>query len=922
MKIGTRLAIGFGSLAFCLLFLAAFSIHSISSVRESVSAVTKEHYPKVDAAHAIENHVNAMAKSMRNYVLTESPEVKSEELERMDASRRLAVEQFTRLKSLATDPAFALAVADVERTGSAYEAFRAQVMELAQAGRSYEAALLLTEEGRQHQEALFQAVDQLSAMSRNAMLQADASADSVYRSTYRTMLFVPAVILALGAMIVLWFSRTIVRNVRAVATAMDGFVADGMEGTARVRRIPSDEIGVLGTAFNRMADALAAQKEQERRWLRRNEEQLWLHSNLDRLNVAMQGEENAAALSALLLRELTSLYGVSCGALYVSGEDGDRMTLAGVSGVGTDEGRPLKPYVDGADGVAGRALATGKLEKLEDVPASALRLSTTLTDREPAAVYLVPFRSAQRTEALLELAVSKELNKVELELLERLSDRAGLLFNKIKNQNRIVTLLRESQQLTEELQQYTEELNAQHEELAQANAELEEQTAALQDSERMLQAQQSQLEEMNAELEEKANESETAKRQLEQRARELFTASSYKSEFLANMSHELRTPLNSMLILTKLLAENKDGNLTDKQTEFAQTIYSAGNDLLSLINQILDLSRVESGKIQVVDEPISTDKLIDFVQKNYGPMAAQRGLELVAYMEPDVPPAIRSDSLRLHQILRNLLSNAFKFTEQGKIIFSVRKTEKRTGPALEIAVTDTGIGIPPDKQQAVFDAFVQADGTTSRKYGGTGLGLSISRELARLLGGSIQLESAPGRGSTFTLQLPLVPAKPEELEQGDHLLVFPKKPIEIAAAPQEAEEAEDVSRATFPGKTVLIVDDDIRNVFALSSRLETHGIHVLYAENGMMCMSMLGEHPEIDLVLMDVMMPEMDGYEAIRRIRANDRFEKLPIITVTAKAMAEDREKSIEAGASDYITKPVDADKLLTLLRIWLQAKA
>jgi CheY-like chemotaxis protein len=396
------------------------------------------------------------------------------------------------------------------------------------------------------------------------------------------------------------------------------------------------------------------------------------------------------------------------------------------------------------------------------------------------------------------------------------------------------------------------------------------------------------------------------------------------------MSHELRTPLNSLLILAKLLADNPQNNLTDKQIEFARTIHNAGSDLLSLINDILDLSKVEAGKMDVRPAEVVLSEVCDYVESNFGPLAEQQGLDLIVELEPGLPEAVLTDEQRLQQVLKNLLSNALKFTESGSVRLSVHQppadmlfataTLNEADTVLAFSVTDTGIGVPSEKLKLIFEAFQQADGTTSRRYGGTGLGLSISREIARLLGGAIAVSSETGKGSTFTLFVPATyPFETDgvllELSDGTEGSA-PQVPMlssSVAESPVVPEGGDPLQ-----GATVLVVDDDVRNVFALTSALELHGMQVLYADNGGDGIALLSQRPDIDLVLMDVMMPGMDGNEATERIRRMPQFTELPIVFLTAKAMPGDRDRSLAAGASEYVTKPVDLDRLLAVMRSWL----
>jgi CheY-like chemotaxis protein len=438
-------------------------------------------------------------------------------------------------------------------------------------------------------------------------------------------------------------------------------------------------------------------------------------------------------------------------------------------------------------------------------------------------------------------------------------------------------------------------------------------------------------------------EIEQARQELEERARQLDLASRYKSQFLANMSHELRTPLNSLLILARLLAANPEQNLTPKQVEYANVIHSSGADLLQLINDILDLSRVEAGMMDLHPERFGLRELVDDLRAVFQPLTSEKGLTFVAATPAgDLPAELYTDRQRLRQILHNLLSNAVKFTEQGRVELRITAdpaSDDQAAGGLAFTVIDTGIGISDQNVDAIFGAFQQADGTTSRRYGGTGLGLTICRELAAQLGGRITAQSAVGEGSTFTLHLPTGYLTEQEAAldgpaggggPGDSRRT---EPLTVAgppgsAAPQAGAQAT-VSTAPEPvaaghdslrGKKVLIVDDDLRNVFAITSILELYGLSVVHASDGSTGIEALQRSSDIDIVLMDVMMPEMDGYATTAAIRKIPGLAHLPVIAVTARAMHGDRDKSIAAGATDYVTKPVDTEDLLSVMERWLAA--
>jgi len=923
------------------------------------------------------------------------------------------------------------------------------------------------------------------------------------------------------------------------------------------------------------------------------QEQAWLRTGQTELAAHTSGQLGLPQLGRHVLDFLAHRLDVAVATLYVVDEDGSlrRTAVYGFNEQGVKEKQVFKL----GEGLVGETAREKRLKHVQQVPENYLTVTSSLGSGAPLELVLVPVNNEGLVNGVIELGFTHPVSARAKEWLNLIGSNIGTSLEAALYRQRLQNVLEETQQLNEELEVQQEELRTANEELGeqsrvleQSQAHLEEQKAALEQSNEQLAVQALSLDQKNMAISQ-------AHAQLEARAEELQRASRYKSEFLANMSHELRTPLNSSLILSKLLSDNSSGNLTPEQVTFAQTIYSAGNDLLTLINDILDISKVEAGKLELTPDAVPFDELLSSMKMLFGAQAQQKKLVFDVKVAPDTPPSFVSDRQRLEQILKNLLSNAIKFTDAGTV--SLHVSADAAGQ-VRFQVQDSGIGIADDQQHKIFDAFHQADGTTSRRYGGTGLGLSISRDLAALLGGSIELASTPGQGSTFTLVLPAVmperaveaaaapratpqapakaaaaapkaapAAKPVPLPtfQDDRDSVPPAKtgqrsvlviedepsfagilfdlahemqyrclvahgadeglrlaeeflpdailldmglpdrpgllvlqqlkenpltrhiPVHIvsgndqiqeamqlgaigyATKPRTREQLKEVFRKleskftqqmkrillvedderqresvvhlisdndveitavalgeqalellktqifdcmiidlklpdiqgnellermeheelcsfppvivytgrnlsreeeadlmkysrsiiikgarsperlldevtlflhkveselsserqgmlqqvrsrerVFEGRKILLVDDDVRNIFALTNALEQKGVVVEIGRNGFEAISKLNSVDDIDLVLMDVMMPGMDGLEATRLIRADGRYNKLPIIAITAKAMKNDQEECLQAGASDYLAKPIDLDRLYSLLRVWM----
>ncbi|HXT95147.1 MAG TPA: HAMP domain-containing protein [Polyangia bacterium] len=670
------------------------------------------------------------------------------------------------------------------------------------------------------------------------------------------------------------------------------------------------EVAALKDKINQMIINL-------RETTQKNAEQDWLKTNLAKFSSMMQGQKNLETVSRLIMSELTPLISAHYGAFFMMDAEGEEPVLKLTSTYAYRERKGVGNRFKPGEGLVGQCALEKKTILLTRVPHDYIQISSGLGEAPPLNIVVLPVLFEGQVKAVIELASFHVFSPIHQLFLDQLMQSIGVVLNMIGANMRTEELLQQSQSLTQELQSQSNELTTQQAELRRTNTELEKQALELEEKARL-------LAEQNTKVEVKNREVEQARRSLEEKAEQLSTTSKYKSEFLANMSHELRTPLNSLLILAKLLADNAETHLSAKEVEYAKTIYASGGDLLTLINEILDLSKVEAGKMPIDPRDIHPTEIADFVDRSFRPLAEQKGLGFSVDVEIGVARSLYTDPQRLQQVLKNLLANAFKFTADGSVTLRIHRPEPDThfsNPSLAFervvafSVVDTGIGIPENKQGLIFEAFQQADGTTSRRYGGTGLGLTISRDIARHLGGEIHVESRPGQGSVFTLYLPEryigLPAPDEERGAG-------RRELERSATPPSVPQfaaLEPSVLAAIAGRRVLVVDDDVRNVFAMTSALEAAGLEVVYADNGQAGIDTLAADPEIDLVLMDVMMPGKDGYETIRTIRANPDWHEMPIVAVTAKALEDDRDKCLEAGASDYLPKPVDVNRLLNLIR-------
>ncbi|WP_426266382.1 response regulator [Sphingomonas sp. LHG3443-2] len=637
--------------------------------------------------------------------------------------------------------------------------------------------------------------------------------------------------------------------------------------------------------------------------------QLWLSAGEAGLGQAMLGDKDVRELSGDIVDFLTAYTGAQASVLF-KGEHGVFQRMASL-GVPADAAVPERFAV--REGLLGRVAADGEPMILEEVPEGYLTIGSGLGRDLPRHLVIAPLKADGTVNAVVELGFLKAVDQRVLELLGHIAQPAGTALRSAKYRTELQTLLEETQRQSEELQVQSEELKV-------SNEELEEQSRALKESAVRLEQQQVELEQTNSQLEEQAQLLERQKDDLtrssaavELKARELEQASQYKSDFLANMSHELRTPLNSLLILSKLLGDNPTGNLTDEQAQYARTIQASGNDLLNLINDILDLSKIEAGHVEVRADELPIARLVKDLQRTFDPIAAERGLSFELAIDEDAPASIVSDRQRLEQILKNLLANAFKFTEAGSVTLGIAKVGAER---LALTVSDTGIGIAPEQQQAIFDAFQQADGSISRKFGGTGLGLSISRELARLLGGTITLKSEPGEGSQFTVDIPidydpaLVAPRAEPIAAKS-----PAKPF--ASAPQPAMPKRkptvrsaplDDDRASLGGghRVLLIVEDDRTFAGIVRDIAREASFQTLVAGTAEEALELAREHKPSGIVL-DLGLPDQSGLAVLDRLKREDATRHIPIHVISA---SDQTQTAFSLGAMGYLVKPVKREEL------------
>ncbi|GAB1594875.1 HAMP domain-containing protein [Lysobacter claricitrinus] len=683
-------------------------------------------------------------------------------------------------------------------------------------------------------------------------------------------------------------------QVRAIAEVATAVTQNDL--TRSVTVDARGEVADLRDNINVMISTLRATTES-------NREQDWLKTNLAQFHAMMQGQRDLATLGSQLLGELAPLVDAQQGLIYVveADEDGNDRQLRQLAGYADAPMQAINHTLRVGDGLIGQCAAEGRTILVRDIPGELMQIRSGLLSASPRNVIVLPVLFEDEVKAVIELASVHDFNDVHRTFLEQLSRSIGTVLNTIEANMRTEHLLQQSQQLAAELQSQQKELQQTNEEIALKAALLAEQ---------------------KAEVETKNNQIEQARRALEDKAAELALTSRYKSEFLANMSHELRTPLNSILILGQQLAENPESNLSGRQVEFAKTIHAAGTDLLHLISDILDLSKIESGTVTIETEDINFSHLRENMERGFRHEAERRGLDFSVDFASELGRSLTTDPKRLQQILKNLLSNAMKFTEVGSVRMAARRAHSGWSPGHAVLdstpivvafdVTDTGIGISADKQRIVFEAFQQADAGTSRKYGGTGLGLAISREIAGLLGGELTLSSQPGKGSTFTLYLPLRYAQSDAEAATAARAARPAITLPASIAPPELEPASPVPESIEDDRehldpewpTLLVVEDDPRYAAVMRDLARSRGFNVLVTNRGAEALRLVREYSP-SAVSLDIFLPDMLGWTVLARLKQDASTRHIPVQIVTVE---EDRHHSLERGAFSYVAKPSSPD--------------
>jgi two-component system, chemotaxis family, sensor kinase CheA len=912
-NIHTKIIAGYLFILICLVLSLLIVMNRMSALQQEVDFVTQHDMEVHNLANEIQKNVLDMETGMRGYVITGNEEY----LEPYNTASRNWLENYNTLHSL---------LADNGPQQRNLEEMKPLILNWITGAAEYVVTLKkennqnaldryfkenkgkkLTDELRAHFDSF---LENQTKLTKQRVEQLNQDNNNLKITLYGLIIVVTLITIATAV----YLSNSIVKTIKQVVQTIKS-VTDSRETevdlSTRIVVNTHDETQELAEAMNQLLSNL--------------EKQNWVQKSVAEIATMYQGMTDLTELTHAFITKLTPMLEAVYGVVYLRRNQGSEVRYVKEAGYAIVTEEKAAASFRLGEGLIGQAAMDKRIFLIDKLPEEHFKVASGLGESSPRNLLVAPILVDGRVEAVVEFAALQPFRSRHLTLLDLLQDKFGSAITNVAGRMEVERLLGESQVLTEELQAQSEELQAQSEEL--------------QMQQEQLRITNEFLEEQKHYAEQRAADLKKAKDELEEYSKQLQLSSKYKTDFLANMSHELRTPLNSILILSQMLMEN-DGEMDSSEVlDSSRVIYTAGSDLLRLIDDILDLSKIEAGKIEILTDEVNVTEIPQMMRNMFDPVAAKKNLTFEVHTAANVPAVITTDGQRLQQIWKNLLSNAFKFTEQGSVTVNIdlahpQKVEELL-PGLEdeevvlaISVTDTGIGIAQEKQHIIFEAFQQVDGTTNRQFGGTGLGLSICREFTRLLGGTITVESEPDKGSTFTLY---IPGRLEAAEYARQLTQLALDEVAVSVVEAGEKQQPDIGEETvvvveaeasddqlFKGKKVLLAEDDRRNVFALLTALEKKGVNVQVAENGKRAIELLQEQGDFDLVFMDIMMPVMGGYEAMKVIREDLGMERLPIIALTAKAMKGERDKCMEAGASDYIMKPLNINQLFSLMRVWL----
>ncbi len=891
---GRRFQIAIVLIMVVIVLVSVMTIQNLNSSREDLLEIVENRYKKVNYTYEIEKNVSS-SKMLVGSIANDLSGVTSATIQDKLAKNHVKIEEhFAKIHGMTLNEKAREILMDCASLYRIYkENERIIIMELIQDNEYVSKNWEIMEESSSK---LTESIEEFISYQEEMMEGAFKRASEKYNHLCQVVFLLTITSCGLIGLIGYWVIRSTTKDLNQITTVLKEIDLNDPSTLHRLEVKTDDEIGLIAEAFNNMSVSLEIYNKNEKAYLKDIKIQNWVLSKINEIISLTQSVFDINEFADRLQGKLSPLVGASIGALYLRGQADETCFYRAAS-----YGDGGKDQFKVGEGIIGQAAIDQKIVLLEDIPEDYQLLSTGLCEAKPKAFLIVPIIYENNTIGILEFASITGFSDIQYQAIQQVNESLGLAIHSVLNRMEIECLLNESKAMTEELQVQTEELHSQSEELMTIN-EL--------------------LEEREQEAIQKTKELEQSQEELRIKNEQLMQSSNYKSEFLANISHELRTPLNSILILAEMLIDVDSDCFSAEEKEYIEYIYSAANSLTSLINDILDLSKIEAGKSEITYSKMNISELVETLNI-FSPQAERKQLGFTIEIDENLPSYFYTDVQKIQQIVKNLLSNAIKFTERGKVSVKVEKIihtcdEKdnhnttQTDEWIKIVVMDTGIGIHKDKQQTIFEAFQQGDGSTVQKYGGTGLGLSICKKLSYLLNGHIFVESEVGKGSTFTLYIPYLQNQENiNVNQGDQ---YHQMIAEVAAA----KEPNDIQLDILHGKRVLITDDDQRNIYSLKAILEKKKMEVLVAHNGIECLEILKKDCQIDMILMDIMMPELNGYETMKRIRQNSEFASLPIIALTAKGMKGDREKCLAAGASDYISKPINLEQLISVMRVWM----